>query len=384
MNEARATRYQRLRRRGTTLAWVSAFAMLAMLALTPLAPWLEAWATGVAALSPGKLAPMVALVAFALAVVGLWELAVLPATLHVALGVDRAYLQGRPSRWSALGAELQAVIIGAPLAVLAGALVQVAIWLSVGWWWLVAAGLLSAGLVATMRLGPMVLGLFGTVRPLSRKSLVEAVTAVVDASRVPVSGVFEWGVGADARASALVAGLGRTRRVLLATELARTWSDDEVSVVVAHELAHYAHHDLFRAAILDTVILGCGLWTADAFVRLAGPSLDIGPLGALSALPAIALVTGLVWLMFTPARRWQSRRHERRADIFALRCTGHAEAFGAAVRRLGAERLVEDRPSRLTRWLFHRHPTVAERLALAEAFRQKTLTQPAPERAGRV
>lgn len=371
MNEAKATRYQRLRRRGTTMAWVSAFASLAMLALTPLAAWLDAWAIDVAAAWPSALTPVIAAAAFTLAMVGVWELAVLPATLYVALGVDRAYLSGRPSRWAALGAELQAVIIAAPFAVLAGMVVQAAIGASAEWWWLIAAGLLSIGLMAAMHLGPTVLGLFGTVRPLSRKSLVEAVSTVVEASRVPVAGVFEWGVGVDSRASALVAGLGRSRRVLLATELARTWSDDEVSVVVAHELAHYAHHDLLRAAVLDALILAAGLWAADAFVRAAGPAVGLGPLGALSALPAIALVAGLVWLVLTPARRWQSRWQERRADQFALECTGHADAFGAAVRRLGAARLVEDRPSRLTRWLFHRHPTVAERLALAEAFRQK-------------
>ena len=35
---------------------------------------------------------------------------------------------------------------------------------------------------------------------------------------------------------------------------------------------------------------------------------------------------------------------------------------GAAVRRLSAQHLAEERPSTLTRWLFHRHPPVAERL----------------------
>jgi STE24 endopeptidase len=59
--------------------------------------------------------------------------------------------------------------------------------------------------------------------------------------------------------------------------------------------------------------------------------------------------------------RWQ----ERRADQFALAVTGQAAAFAAAVRRVGERNLIEDRPDTLTRWFFHRHPTIEERLAMA-------------------
>jgi STE24 endopeptidase len=270
-----------------------------------------------------------------------------------------------------MGAELQAAVLGAPFAVYAAMTVQVAIGALGRWWWAGAACLLAAGLLAVMHSGPAALAFLGTIRPLGRQSLVSALAKVVESARVPVGGVYEWAVGSDARASALVAGIGRTRRVLVATELARMWSDEEVSVVVAHELGHHAHHDLLKAAALDACILAAGLWAADLVVTNMGSFLGLGPLGSLAALPSIALVAGVVWLGLTPLRRAQSRRHERRADLFALKCTGHADAFGAAIRRLGAERLVEDRPSRLTRWLFHRHPTVAERLAVAEAFRRQ-------------
>src|SRR5260221_2075154 len=100
------------------------------------------------------------------------------------------------------------------------------------------------------------------------------------------------------------------------------------------------------------------------------PGLALRGPGALAALPLSGLVTGGVWLMSTPARHALSREQERSADRFALSLTGGADAFGAAIRRLSARHLAEERPSTLTRWLFHRHPSVAERLALAETFRR--------------
>jgi Zn-dependent protease with chaperone function len=78
-----------------------------------------------------------------------------------------------------------------------------------------------------------------------------------------------------------------------------------------------------------------------------------------------------VWAVLSPIRHAQSRRHERRADASALSWTGQADAFGAAVRRLSAKHLADERPSTLARWLYHRHPPVAERLALAESYRDK-------------
>ncbi len=90
--------------------------------------------------------------------------------------------------------------------------------------------------------------------------------------------------------------------------------------------------------------------------------------GDLAALPLIALVAGAVWLAATPLRHAHSRRQERRADQFALALTGGADAFSAAIRRLGAQHLAEERPSPLTQWLYHRHPSVAERLAIADSY----------------
>jgi hypothetical protein len=52
-----------------------------------------------------------------------------------------------------------------------------------------------------------------------------------------------------------------------------------------------------------------------------------------------------------------------------LALTGSAETFDTAIRRLGASHLAEERPGRWTRWLFHRHPSVAERLEYARACR---------------
>jgi STE24 endopeptidase len=185
---------------------------------------------------------------------------------------------------------------------------------------------------------------------------------------VPIASIDEWMVADGGETTALITGVGRSRRVLLSSEIVRRWSQAEIAVVVAHELAHHAFHDLWSTLALNVALLGAGLAASQLALSVVGPWLGVSGPGELSALPLIALVTGLVWTCATPVRHAQSRRQERRADLFALTHTGAVDAFRATIRRLGARYLAEERPSRLTRWLHHAHPSVPERLEVADRW----------------
>jgi STE24 endopeptidase len=271
-----------------------------------------------------------------------------------------------------LAAQAQATLVALIAALTGAVIVFSATRLAGPWWWLLAGGALAMALVAAARLGPDLLMRWGSARPVARPSLMSALRELARRSDIAVSDILEWRVEQDARATALVTGLGGTRRVFLASPILRDWSDDEIAVVVAHELAHHVHRDLWATLAVDSALLSFGLWAGDRAVQWFAPALSLASAGDVAALPLIALVTAGVWLLATPLRHAQSRAQERRADRFALKMTGGAEAFGAAVRRLSAQHLAEERPSTLTRWLFHRHPPVAERLALADRFRDKT------------
>ena len=167
----------------------------------------------------------------------------------------------------------------------------------------------------------------------------------------------------DDQTTAFIAGLGHGRRIFLASTLVREWREDEVAVVVAHELGHHRRGDLWRTLALDAGVLVAGLGVSNL---LHGSTLAAGQL---APLPMVAWTAGAVWILAAPLRLAQSRHHERLADRFALQVTGGAEAFSTVVRRLGARHLADEEPSALARWFTYRHPTVAERLAAAATHR---------------
>ncbi len=367
MNETKASRYQRLRRRAQSSGVVSGGLMLALVALTPAARAIADWAGGFGRTAGGWLGGVVSLVLFVGVLVLLWEIAALPSMLYLGLRVDRRHGQSGPTPGDVFAAQAHAAVVALPFALAAAAIVMVSAWAAGGWWWALAGGLLAIVLGAALHGAPAALARFAEVRPVSRPDLAALLEDLARRASVRVAGIDEWRAADAGPTTALVTGFGRTRRIFISSDVIRDWSDTEIAVVVAHELAHHAHHDLLRTLALDALVLSCGLGAAAA-VFSAAPA--AGAAGELSTLPLLALIAGGVWIAATPLRHAQSRRHERRADLFALVTTGGAEAFSAAIRRLGARHLAEERPTAVTRWLFHRHPTVAERLAMAEAYRQ--------------
>jgi STE24 endopeptidase len=85
-------------------------------------------------------------------------------------------------------------------------------------------------------------------------------------------------------------------------------------------------------------------------------------------MPLLLLAAGCAVVASTPLVNALSRLNERRADRFALQLTGQPEAFMSAMRRLGTQNLAEQRPSRLTLWLFHTHPPIEERIEAAKSL----------------
>lgn len=347
--------------------------MLSIVAFTPAARWLRDGSWRFASGLPPFPAAIVALGCFLVAVLVLWEVAALPAVLYLAIVVERAYGRTEGNIEGALLAHLQATAFVLPAVLLSGVVVAASVQLAGPWWWMAAGLVLSIGLVFVLRGGPRLFSRMGAMHAVSRPPLADRLRDLASRVRVPVAGIDEWNVS-DASVTALVTGVGASRRVLISADLVRHWTDEEIEVVVAHELAHHAHHDLWRTVALNAVTLSVALWTADLVVRVVGRLTGVSGPGDLAALPLMALAAATIWVVATPIRHAQSRRQERRADEAALVWTGQAGAFVSAVRRLGAKHLAEERPSTLTRWLYHRHPPVAERLALAQRYGQRVET----------
>jgi STE24 endopeptidase len=371
MNEDRASRYHRLRRRAAVAATAGGAAWLLALVYSGGAPWL------VRVLAPltGRLAPLfgagVQIALFvSIAALG-YEAIVFPFAVYRGFVLDRKYGLSSESLKIWLLDHFKAATVGLLLTLAAAIAIVYSVHAAGAWWWLLSAVLFTAAGVLIAVIAPVaVMPLFYRFHPLDRDGLRERLLELSERAGVRVLGAFEWGLGdRTTRANAALVGLGRTRRILVSDTLLKLFSDDEIEVILAHEIAHHVHRDLWAALAFESGAIAIGLAGAHAIILRWGAVFGVTSPGELAALPLIAVIVGAASLLLTPLRNAWSRRAERRADGFALHLTRRPAAFISAMRRLGAQNLADERPSPATFWFFHTHPTLDERIEAAKRFR---------------
>lgn len=368
MNEDKSQRYHRLSRRLSiaSVAWTTLF-LAAMLASGG-----SAWLRDQAARAGDRPWLTVALVMIGLAV--LHEPLSFLLSFYRGYVVEHRYGLSRqtPAQW--LADHAKGASIGGVLALVLGIPLYAAIAAWPAWWWLVAGLGFSAVMVALANVAPVVLlPLFFRFTPLDQPSLVERLRALAERAGARIVGVYRWELGAKtSKANAALTGIGGTRRILIADTMLAEYSEDEIEVVLAHELAHHVHHDIWSGIALETVLTLAGFWLASVALTAAGPYFGLRGPADPAGVPLLLLAAGAVSLLLMPLALAVSRSHERRADRFALDLTSKPGAFVSAMKRLGAQNLAEERPSRLVEWLFHSHPPLAERIDAARQWKAET------------
>jgi STE24 endopeptidase len=83
-------------------------------------------------------------------------------------------------------------------------------------------------------------------------------------------------------------------------------------------------------------------------------------------LPLVMLILTVFTNLVEPLTNAISRRYERQCDRYALTRTGLREAYLSAFRKLARLNKDDPDPHWLETFLFHSHPPIAERLAMAE------------------
>lgn len=372
MNEDRATRYNRLKRRVgvASMAWSVVFllgltASGGSLALRGTSEYLASALVGEGSVR----AVSVALYVLLLAVLN--EIGSVPLAFYGGFVLERRYgLSQQPVRaW--LVDQAKSLGLGIALGVAAGSILYFFIHRFPIGWWLPAAAVFALLIVGLANIGPLLLlPLFYSVKPLEKESLRLRLVALGERAGARVLDAYEWGLGEKtSKANAALTGIGASRRILVSDTMLADYSDDEIEIVLAHEIAHHVHGDIWKGLAFETALIVAGFFCASWLLRLAAPMAGLRGPDDVAGLPILLLSAGAVSLVMLPVAHAMSRAHERRADRFALSLTKNPPAFISAMRRLAAQNLAEEEPSQVVQWLFHSHPPTRERIDAARAFK---------------
>src|SRR5215208_4616933 len=365
LDVAKAKRYSRTKLAALLLSTLWTLARLAWFASDRRAARLQALiASGI----PDR---RLAAPAFFTAITALSWLSSLPVAYFGSHEVERRFGLTKQSNGGWLGDQAKSLLLGVllqtPLVTAAYAVIR----RRPRDWWLIIAGASVPLTVVLSNLAPVLLmPLFNRFQPLREERLAARMRALVARSGVRISDVYEMDMSRQSeKPNAMFTGLGNTKRIVLGDTLLAGFSEDEVEAVVAHELGHQVHGDIWRLIGFGAGA-GFGLaWLlsriAPLAVRRTSEQTGVSELADEASLPVLALLMTAMGFVLMPMQAAFSRAIERRADRFAVELTRNGEAYARAMEGLAAQSLADPDPPRPVVVMLYSHPPIVERIRAA-------------------
>ncbi|HEV3143547.1 MAG TPA: M48 family metalloprotease, partial [Gemmataceae bacterium] len=161
--------------------------------------------------------------------------------------------------------RIKMYFVGGPLGLVLLLGLYSVLWFTGRWWWLAAAlGWLAVTLVLGRLLPVLILPLFYKITRLDDSGMQDRFRRLAEGTGLKVEGIYTLGLSAETKkANAALAGMGRTRRVLLGDTLLSQFQPEEIDVVFAHELGHHVHRHLPKFIVIEVVLTAVMCFLAD-------------------------------------------------------------------------------------------------------------------------
>ncbi len=370
--QQKAREYARIRRRLSFVDLGIAAAGLLIVFVTGLDKWLRDAIQGIAFLSwqPAQnWYPLQILLYFLLAVL-VYQLITSPLAYYSGFILPHRYGISTMS----LKAWLQDLFKGLALSLVLEAVAVTLIYGLLAFqpltWWLWVAIIMLFFSVLMANLAPvLIFPLFYKFTPLPEGELTERLLALAQRANTKVRGVYAMQMSnKTTAANAALMGLGNTRRIVLGDTMVDRYIVDEIEVVLAHELGHHVHRDIWKLIISQSVLMLGGLYIANLILHRVVAQGFYHSLTDPATLPFFFLLAGIFSLVVMPISNGYSRLIEYQADDYALQSTRKVEQFKSAMTRLANQNLSEIEPSPIVEFLFYSHPSISKRLKHADEF----------------
>ncbi len=358
----RAKRYHRHKMMLGLAGYLLEAAFLLVLAFSPLSRRIAGIGSGL----PGGYA--VQLAVYLLIFMFISEFLSMPVAFARGYWLERRYGLSRQTMAGWVADHAKALLLNLVFTLVLAEILYSFLYFGGQWWWVWTGMIFSALFVILARLAPvLIFPLFFKFKPLESGSLRDRLQRLTEKSRTPVTGIFEMDLSRKSNTvNAALAGIGKGRRIILADTLLQRFSEEEIEVVVAHEIGHHHHGHLAKGIALQTASIFLFLFLVDHAASHWAVALHYNGLRDIAALPLLALTAVGMGLIGTPLLNFVLRHFERQADRYSVRLTGMPQAFESTMRRLAAMNLADPSPNSVIEALFYSHPSIQKRLRLAE------------------
>lgn len=238
-------------------------------------------------------------------------------------------------------------------------------------WWLIAGLAMALVSVVLATLVPVViLPLFNKYTPIQNEELTQALDKILSQAGLRNSGFFREDTSRQTKKeNAFLAGLGKTRRVVLADNLMEQMTVPEMESIMAHEVGHYRHRQIWKNILIGTAQQLVTFYILNLVMVLIFSLFLTSTEQNLTCFPIFVVLMGAIsGILFGPLSRFLSRYFERQADRYALAAIKNKKPFMTALAGLANRNLSNAYPQWWVKLLYYSHPPIGERLQMAEEF----------------
>ncbi|MFC1728942.1 M48 family metallopeptidase [candidate division KSB1 bacterium] len=242
-------------------------------------------------------------------------------------------------------------------------------------WWLYTGLAFIPLLLFVVLITPVLIDpLYNDFGPMKNKELEAKILDLAETAGIEGSRVFEVNKSVDTEAvNAYVTGFGGTKRIVLWDTIIEKLDEDELLVVMAHEMGHYALNHVMTGilfAIAGTfLVLYLVYRTIWFMIRKFGGRFRFDRLDDIASYPLLMLMISFYSFLGNPLVNAFSRYLERESDRFALEITHDNRAAAEAFVKLQYENLANPRPGIIYTIMRASHPSLGDRIDFCNEYK---------------
>jgi STE24 endopeptidase len=239
------------------------------------------------------------------------------------------------------------------------------------YWWVIAgfASALVSIVLATI-FPVVILPIFNKYTPIEDENLTTSLDNILAKGGLKSSGFFKEDMSRQTKKeNAFLAGLGRSRRVVLGDNLLENMTVAEIESIIAHEVGHYRYKHIWKHVIFGTIQQLFVFLISHLVMTAFFPFFLASTRWNLTYLPIFVIVTGILsGFLLGPVSQGLSRHFEKQADVYALANISDKRSFMTALAGLADRNLSNAYPSWWVKLLYYSHSPIGERLVLSEEW----------------
>jgi STE24 endopeptidase len=249
--------------------------------------------------------------------------------------------------------------------------------LSPTYWWLLTWVVSAFFIVFFAYVYPvLIMPLFYKYPKLEDEELLNRLSRLAAKAGIRIKGVYEMKASAKTRkATAALAGIGSTRRMILSDTFLSNSSKDEIETTMGHEIGHQVYGHIWEYTVVFSAAFLLILFLTYRIMQATAGSLGLGTVDSASSLPLMALVLGLFYAVLFPFMNTLSRWSEAHCDQYALDLVEKPDAYITKMTKLCDQNLRYAYPHPLIEYLFYDHPSGKKRIERALAYKRAHSTE---------